>query len=250
MAAHSSLRRAAVGRAVATLREDAKFPPPQCDLQAQGMLPLPPFTPPLSTTRRHLLQALALSPLALPQASGAQTSPDAEMLRKLFPAQVQGACTEQPMQLNGAGVRYRAMFRMYAAALYLEQPARTSQEVEQMQGCKRIALTMLRTVQATELGNLFTQGIHANIGTTQAQALLHNMLRMGEVFARFRTLHPGQLVTMDRVPGKGMALAVDGQTQPEPFDTAFFHALARIWLGEKPADVHLKAALLGLAPAR
>lgn len=205
----------------------------------------PPFFPsPSLFSRRRALHTLGALPMAWLGSASAAQGRDHEVLRPLFAPQL-ALCPEgPPLQLNGAGIRYKAMFRVYAAGLYLPQPAQNLEEVEQQTGCKRIAITMLRKIEATELGNLFIQGIHANSAPHLVQGLLPNMLRMGEVFARNKTLEPGQNFCLDRIPDKGMVLRVDDVAQPEPFEGPFFDALLRIWLGERPADRHLKAALL------
>ena len=63
------------------------------------------------------------------------------------------------VQLNGAGVRYKAVFKVYAAGLYLSKKAGTTDEVLAMPGAKRIAITMLRDIDSSELGKLFSRGM-------------------------------------------------------------------------------------------
>lgn len=158
------------------------------------------------------------------------------------------AVAGQPLLLNGAGIRYKAMFQVYAAGLYLEQLASTPEGVLQTRGPKRISATMLRTINATELGNLFTKGILDNNPPSVTTQLLSNVARMGSVFTRFRTLEVGDHFSVDLIPGKGMVLVVKGEPQHEPFEEAFFDAMLNIWLGPKPADRALKQALLGTDP--
>ena len=71
---------------------------------------------------------------------------------------------------------------------------------------------------------------------------------MGQVFADFKKLLPGDTFELDWTPGVGTVLLVKGKPQGEPFPEAeFFNALLRIWLGSSPADWKLKEALLGKA---
>lgn len=153
-----------------------------------------------------------------------------------------------PLQLNGAGIRYKAMFQVYAAGLYLEQLHKTAEGAMQAPGRKRIAATMLRRINASELGNLFTKGILDNNSSQATTQLLPSVARMSTVFSRFKVLEPGEQFMADRLPGKGMVLTVKGEPQHEPFEEAFFDALLNIWLGPKPADRALKQAMLGTDP--
>ena len=73
-----------------------------------------------------------------------------------------GRCRGQRLVLSGAGIRTKAIFKVYAAALYLKAPATTTEAVLQPGGPKRIDIHMLREVDGNELGKLFTKGMEAN----------------------------------------------------------------------------------------
>ena len=66
------------------------------------------------------------------------------------------------LQLNGAGIRYKAVFKVYAAALYLGAKAATPDAVYAAPGAKRLHVVMLRDIDANELGKLFTDGMQKN----------------------------------------------------------------------------------------
>jgi hypothetical protein len=154
------------------------------------------------------------------------------------------------IHLNGAGVRYRGPFRIYAAALYLPRKLASAEEVLGAPGAKRIALTMLREVDASELGRLFTRGVEDNLDKTTFSRLIPGLLRMSQLFSQHRRLAAGDSVTLDWVPGSGTVVSVRGVPQGEPFrEPEFFGALLRIWLGPVPADWQLKELLLGRSAA-
>ena len=74
------------------------------------------------------------------------------------------------LQLNGAGVRHKAVFQVYAAGLYLTQKANTPEEALAAPGPKRISITMLRSIDSAELGKLFTRGVEDNAPRGNVQA--------------------------------------------------------------------------------
>lgn len=151
-----------------------------------------------------------------------------------------------PVQLNGAGVRYKAIFKVYAAGLYLTQKATTPEEVLAATGPKRMSITMLREIDANELGKLFVRGVEDNAPRAEMSRLVPGLIRMGEIFSAHKKLAPGDTFSIEWQPGTGTVISVKGQPQGEPFKEAeFFNALMRIWLGNQPADHLLKAALLG-----
>ncbi|WP_298212983.1 chalcone isomerase family protein [Acidovorax sp.] len=149
------------------------------------------------------------------------------------------------LQLNGAGIRYKAMFKVYTAGLYLEKKVHTAQEVLTLAGPKRMSITMLREIDSAELGKLFTRGVEANMERAMYIKLLTSVLRMSQVFSDHKRLLPGEKFTIDWIPGTGTIISVKGKPQGEPFkEPEFFHAMMNIWLGPTPADWKLKDVLL------
>ncbi|HYD76720.1 chalcone isomerase family protein [Ramlibacter sp.] len=152
------------------------------------------------------------------------------------------------LQLNGAGVRYKAVFKVYTAGLYLPAKASTTDEVLAMPGAKRMSITMLREIDSAELGKLFSRGMEDNMDKTAFSKLIPGVLRMSQIFSEHKKLNPGDSFMIDWIPGTGAIVTVKGVPQGEPFkEQAFFNALLRIWLGPNPADWKLKEALLGKA---
>lgn len=150
------------------------------------------------------------------------------------------------VQLNGAGLRYKAIFKVYAAGLYLPKKADTPEQVLAMPGAKRMTITTLREIDSSELGKLFSRGIEDNMDKAAFSRLIPGVARMGQIFAEHKKLNAGDNFMIDWVPGVGTVITVKGLQQDEPFkEPEFFNALLRIWLGPNPADWKLKDALLG-----
>jgi len=153
------------------------------------------------------------------------------------------------LQLNGAGTRYKAIFKVYTAGLYLGRKTGTTAEVLALGGPKRITLTMVREIDAEELGRLFIKGIKANASNDDYARILDSVLRMSQIFFEYKRLKVGEVITMDWVPGTGTVIHIRGKSVGAPFpEPLFYAALLRIWLGQDPADWQLKDALLGQGP--
>ncbi|WP_270174821.1 chalcone isomerase family protein [Diaphorobacter sp. ED-3] len=195
-------------------------------------------------TRRRTLQwgALALL-LCLALPAPASTEPTTAAGVKFEPTLDLGG---SKLQLNGAGVRYKAVFKVYAAGLYLEKKASTPAEVYALRGPKRISVTMLRDIDSTELGKLFSRGMEDNMDKAAFSKLIPGVLRMSQIFSEHKKLMAGEQFVVDWLPGTGTQVTVKGVPQGEPFkEPEFFNALLGIWLGSQPADWKLKDALLG-----
>lgn len=151
----------------------------------------------------------------------------------------------QELRLNGAGVRYRAIFQVYAAAFYA--PERRSRDFEVYTSePRRMAMVMLREVTSDELGRAFINGIHQNSDRAEITRMVGPIAQFGAMFGAVAKLRPGDVLTVDWIPGAGTVVQLNGKGFGEPVpDPAFFNALLRIWFGERPADPLLKKALLG-----
>lgn len=150
------------------------------------------------------------------------------------------------LQLNGAGIRYKAVFKVYVAELYTTKKVTSLEELNATPGPKRMAVTMLRDIDARELGKLLTRGMEDNASKSEMSKLVPGLIRLGTIFSEQKSLKPGDRFEIDWVPGKGSVITVKGEVQGEPFaEPDFFKALMSIWLGNVPADYKLKDSLLG-----
>jgi len=153
----------------------------------------------------------------------------------------------QKLVLNGAGIRYKAIFKVYTAGLYLTSRAATPDAVLANTGPKRLQVQMLRDIDGEELGKLFTKGMEQNATGAEFASAINGVLRMAEIFTQKKKLSSGESFGVDYIPGTGTVVFVNGKLMPgEPIkEPAFFNLLLKIWLGKSPADNGLKTALLG-----
>ncbi|WP_167773004.1 chalcone isomerase family protein [Ramlibacter humi] len=147
--------------------------------------------------------------------------------------------------LNGAGVRYRAIFQVYAAAFYSSDRKTKESEVYSREP-RRMAMVMLREVTSDELGRAFINGVYQNTDRAEVARMVGPIARFGAMFGTVAKLRTGDTLTVDWIPGAGTVVQLNGKSFGEPVpDPAFYNALLRIWFGERPADPLLKKALLG-----
>ncbi|MYM22892.1 lipoprotein transmembrane [Duganella sp. FT135W] len=152
----------------------------------------------------------------------------------------------QPLKLNGAGVRTKVIFKVYAAGLYLSEKKTTVPDVLAVAGPRRVAITMLREVSSDDFGKAFMDGLNANTDKNERSKILPQIMKFGEVFAQTPALKKGDQLSLDWTPGEGTQCYLNGKKLGELMpDQAFYNAVLRIWLGDKPVDSSLKPALLG-----
>lgn len=184
----------------------------------------------------HIFGIVALGALALP-------APAAEV------AGVTLADTETlasaPLVLNGAGVRKRAFFQVYAIGLYLPKKSAGAAEAIAAPGPKRIAIHMLRDVGADQFGEALVEGMRNNHNEAQMKALEPRIAQLNALMAEMKEARKGMRITLDQVAG-GTQMSVEGKASGKPIaGDDFYRALLGIWLGERPVQDDLKRALLG-----
>jgi len=152
----------------------------------------------------------------------------------------------QALKLNGAGIRTKIVFKVYALGLYLPEKKTTVGDVLATPGARRIHIVSMRDLTSDEFGDAFMKGLNGNTDGAERTRLLPQTKTFGEMFAAIPGLKKGDVLLVDWVPGTGTVCTLNGRKIGETVqDVAFYNAILRIWLGENPADGSLKPKLLG-----
>lgn len=148
-----------------------------------------------------------------------------------------------PVALSGAGLRQRFIFDVYAMALYVTDPR--ADRVAQG-GAKRIAIHMLRDVDADTFAKALVDGMRPNHDEATMQGFEPRIGQLNAIMAEVKEARKGMAILLDWVPSAGTQVLIDGRPSGKPIEGEdFYRALLRIWLGAKPVQEDLKKALLG-----
>lgn len=190
---------------------------------------------------RHLLVAAAITLAAL-----ASTSTQAATVVRgvSFPDTVE--CGQQTLLLNGAGVRVKVIFDIYAASLYLPRKQVSADTALGLPGPKSVQAVMLRDLTSDEFVGAMIKGFKDNNSTADQARFAPQLERLQGMMLNVGKAPKGTVLRLDFVPGSGTRITVNGQVRGAdiPGDD-FYQALMRIWLGPNPVDADLKSALLG-----
>ena len=150
------------------------------------------------------------------------------------------------LKVNGAGVRVRVIIKVYSLVLYLPEKKDTAAGVLDSTGPRRFSLGLLREVTGDDLGQAFMAGITANTDKAERSKFVNQLAQFGEAFVSIPAGKKGDVISVDWVPDTGTVMTYNGKPLGEPMkDIAFYNAVLKIWLGEKPVDSSLKPQLLG-----
>ncbi|MGH8661412.1 MAG: chalcone isomerase family protein [Burkholderiales bacterium] len=174
------------------------------------------------------------------------------LVANVFAAEIEGVNLPDKVQvagselaLNGAGVRTRVFFKVYVGALYLQRKAGSTEAVLGDAGSKRIAMHLLRDLEAEQLLSAFNDGLKKNHAPGELAKLEPQVKQLDAIFAAVKAVKKGDAVLLDYLPGAGTRVTVRGEDKGTIAGEAFNRALLRIWLGEQPAEASLKKAMLG-----
>jgi hypothetical protein len=148
--------------------------------------------------------------------------------------------------LNGAGLRKRAFFQVYAIGLYLPEKKPGAADAIGAPGAKRVAIHMLRDVDAATFTEALVDGMRPNYDEATMKAFEPRIAELAAIMSELKEAKKGMSILLDWQPGTGTVVAVDGKARGKPVGGEdFYRALLRIWLGERPVQDDLKKALLG-----
>ena len=162
---------------------------------------------------------------------------------KLEPTvQVGGAA----LVLNGAGIRTRAIFKVYVAGVYVPQKANNAAALLAQKGPRRVSITMLRNVDADTFSGALSEGLQKNLSEAQFAGFKAQIDTLSGNFKAAGEAKKGDVIHLEFTPEAGTRVVVNGKAQGSAIaGEDFYAALLRIWIGDKPVDADLKKGLVG-----
>ena len=146
----------------------------------------------------------------------------------------------QTLELNGLGLRKKAMIKVYVGALYLESSAKDAGAILAADQGKAIRLHFLRGLSKAQLSGAFREGFEANATDKAGQKAAFD-----KMLALLSNVKEGDTLTFNYLPDKGTTLQV-GEKKLGVFEgKGFADAVFSIWLGPKPPSEDLKKGMLG-----
>ena len=145
--------------------------------------------------------------------------------------------------LNGAGIRSKVFFKIYIAALYLENKTDNADNILQDSGGKRMLMHFLYDeVGKDQLVEAWDEGFSGNGSDAQLAELNAEIEAFNNMF---ETVKKGDQIILDYMPETGTTVIIRGEQKGVIKGKPFSDLLFSIWLGAKPVTTKLKNQLLG-----
>ena len=147
-----------------------------------------------------------------------------------------------PLVLNGAGVRVKFFFKIYAGGLYLPQKSSDPAAIVAHAGPDRILMQMIYDgVSKDQFADAWHDDFKAN--NPDSYAALHDQIE--QFISCFSDSKKGDVIIMDYVPGTGTQVYWDGNLRGTIPGEAFHKALLNVYMGPNPPTSSLKKGMLG-----
>ncbi|HXA46019.1 MAG TPA: chalcone isomerase family protein [Burkholderiaceae bacterium] len=152
----------------------------------------------------------------------------------------------QNLVLNGAGIRYKAIFKVYVGGLYLSEKKSTLADVTTLPTAKRMTILFMRDIDSEQFGNNFVHVLKQSLTMDERIKIIDQMVKLGDMFTKIPEFKKGDVLTCDWIPGSGTMIQLNEKKTMDLLpDVAFYNALLKIWLGDHVAQDALKQQLLG-----
>jgi hypothetical protein len=150
------------------------------------------------------------------------------------------------LSLNGMGLREATFLKVdvYVAGLYVENVSSDPAKIVAANEVKAIVLRFKRDVGRDDIVKAWNQGFAGN--ATAPLATLKPLI--AHLNGWMPSFSKGDTLTFTVLPGKGVAVDINGKRKGVLGDDEFSRSLVSIWLGPKPPTSSLKRGLLGRHP--
>lgn len=149
------------------------------------------------------------------------------------------------LQLNGAGIRTRFFFRIYAGALYLPKERTAAATIIADDKEYRVILYILRELSSEQLFNAFNDAITDNHTAAEMAKMEIQIKEMQRIFDSVQKIKTRDIVMLDHLPDSGVRITVNGTTLGTITGLQFSRAVLKIWLGKNPVQEDMKKGFLG-----
>lgn len=160
-----------------------------------------------------------------------------------IPDSTPGMATGEQLQLNGAGIRRKFIFKIYIGGLYLPQKADSLDKVLALPGSKRVLMHFLyKEIEKSKLDAAWREGLEDNLSKEE---LVKLEPALQQFTALFSDVKEGDRIWIDQLTNGATRVTLNDKVTGEVSDPELYRGLMKMWLGEDPVTTELKQGMLG-----
>ena len=148
----------------------------------------------------------------------------------------------QPFKLENIGLlRYKIIFKVYAAALYLGGEGTVKDVLKDVP--KRLELVYFSSIAAEDLALSSDKVLQRNVSEQQFEEMRSQVKKL---YQSYQDVKPKDRYVLTYIPGKGTEMTLNAKSLITIQGADFAKAYFSIWLGNQPLDKDLRDTLLGI----
>ncbi len=147
----------------------------------------------------------------------------------------------ETLQLNGMGLRKKAVIKVYVAGLYLPEETSDAEAILEADTARQTLMEFRFGVGADKMCEAWKEGLEANTASPSA-ALKGKFDQLCDFQA---DMEKGDQMVYTYVPGQGTEVKVGGEVKGTIEGKDFAVALFACWIGPEPPGKAFKEGLLG-----
>ena len=148
----------------------------------------------------------------------------------------------EALQLNGMGLRKKAVIKVYVAGLYLPEKMNDAEAILEADTARQTLMEFRFDVGAGKMCDAWQDGLANNTANPSAEL----KAKFDQLCEYQADMEKGQQMVYTYVPGKGTEVKMQGEVQGTIEGKDFADALFACWIGPKPPSGAFKKGLLGL----
>jgi len=148
----------------------------------------------------------------------------------------------QLFKLENIGLlRYKIIFKVYAAALYLGGECTVKDVFKDVP--KRLELVYFSSIAAEDLALSSDKVLQRNVSKQQFEEMRSQVKKL---YQSYQDVKPKDRYVLTYIPGKGTEMILNAKSLITIQGADFAKAYFSIWLGNQPLDKDLRDTLLGI----
>ena len=148
----------------------------------------------------------------------------------------------QLFKLENIGLlRYKIIFKVYAAALYLGGECTVKDVFKDVP--KRLELVYFSSIAAEDLALSSDKVLQRNVSEQQFEEMRSQVKKL---YQSYQDVKPKDRYVLTYIPGKGTEMILNAKSLITIQGADFAKAYFSIWLGNQPLDKDLRDTLLGI----